>query len=216
MGCQLTHLLRSQGAADGQHLSHRIASSHARPPRVQLRFDIGWRLPGKRRVCGAHPFPAWTMAACTFRRIEGRYRGQRFARRRQAGIVSCYQRAVFAIQPPDYAPHLSMFASAVGIVVHLSVEIAGVEPGQPGRKPSVAFSAKPVTSGAGMAGPSVTATKGDDLAAFPKSAVATGSAAAGKREGNSRKQAKHPPRNRSSGCRFHWQRTKAEWGYVSS
>ena len=173
MACKQAHLRWRQRPADREHLAHAIAAPLARAPRLQLGGDISGRLTGERRIGGVPTFARSAVASSAPLTVKLRSVCKRRAGGRKGRIVRRNLGTIRPTEAPDDRAHFKMLPAAVGIVVHLAMEVPCIEPRQPGRQAAVAFAFQTVTRRAGMARPSVAAAKGDYLAGCTEGGVAT-------------------------------------------
>lgn len=98
-----------------------------------------------------------------------------------------------------------MLAAAIGIVVELALQIAGVQPGQSGRQPTIAFTLQAVTGRTGRFRATVPPAERDHLAVRAKgwvSVILPAAAGSEKSQGGNKAEAAHPSRNRRCHHRF--------------
>ncbi|HMO74846.1 MAG TPA: hypothetical protein PKD99_05055 [Sphingopyxis sp.] len=223
MGCHGPKLIRRKAAADLAHLAQRVVVAPAHAPGVELRFEIGGGLPGERRIARPHAFAVVAVAGRArlkpARRVAALVEGGagRVGRAggrggdRQGGIIGRNLAPVAAVQPRGDSAHRAMVAPPARIIVELAVEIAGVEPGEPRRLPSVALAREAVAGEAGGARTAIATAEGDRLARRAKGAFVRRGAATGDRReaeekgephgrGTNPKQGWFPLRNRRGGA----------------
>lgn len=144
-----------------------------------MRDDVrGW-LASERRIARPYAFASSPMAARASRDVKRRGMGNRFGASRQGGVIRGDFRPVFAVQPPGDGTHFGVLAAAVGIVVELSMQIPGIQPGKPRCQAAVALAPETVAGCAGMGGSAIAATERDDLTTAAKRRITAARAAPG-------------------------------------
>ncbi len=185
-------LCLSQAATDFQHDPAGVASPLAFPPLMKLVGKIGWRLSAESRIGRSSPFAVEPMAIGAgskpapgiARRPERWRRAGPGWRRGEAhcSIMSGNGLAVDRLQLRGEIFHLGMLSKALGIGLHLPVEVAEIEAGQPRCAGAIAEAVEAVTGGAGEAGAAISATQCNQLSRFQEaigSCPFDGGAAAG-------------------------------------
>lgn len=195
----------------------------SRPPVLHLLRQIGGGLPGKRRVGRADACAVSAVAGCAGGQIAGGIAlviealgtglgggcsgwSSRFfaASKAKPGIISRNFAAICAVQIQHNAPHHGMVAAAIGIIIHLAVKIARIKARKTGDQMAIAFAAQPVAGGAGGLRAAVAATKSDDLAGRPESALLGRWTAGGQKNGKKKANAAHAFGTNAGWQRFPW------------
>ncbi len=154
----------------------RIIVPLAGPPRLELLFEIGGRLARKRGIAGV----AFAILGVTGRASgktasgiaklvqslapAGGGAGEGRGRYGKSSIIGRDLRAIAVIEAERDRAHQKMLAPAIGIIVDLAVEIAGIEPGKARGVLPVAFAAQAVAGKARGLGAGIAAAHRDRLA----------------------------------------------------
>lgn len=106
------------------------------------------------------------VAAGIAEQIDRRRRsgGDETRRGRQAGVPHGHGATIVVAETPGHRGHHRIGTPAVGVVVQLFAQIAGVQPRQPGRADSVPLAVQPVTEETGVRRASMAAAHGQQLA----------------------------------------------------
>jgi hypothetical protein len=84
-------------------------------------------------------------------------------RRRHVGVELRHRAAVAVVQPARHFPHHNVLPNVPGIVLHLLLQIAGVQAGQSRHADPVARAVQTVTAETRVGGSALPAAHGDDL-----------------------------------------------------
>lgn len=154
-----TALGRRKLLADSQHDLARIAAAAPLPPQVHLLREVGGGLPRQRRIAWSCAFATHAVAGgaglYAARGITPVVQGggalerrQAHGRRRKGGIVQGNGLLLAVGQPLGNPLHLRVLPPAVGIGAKLTLQVPGVEPGEPRRGGAVALAVQPMAGNA--------------------------------------------------------------------
>lgn len=182
----------------GGHDAARIVPAVAGLPAVQLLQQIGIGLAGDLRIAavarafavrpvtgGAGDDPARRIAAQIDR---WRRRGGAAPRRGHGGVIVGDRPAAVGVQRLGDPRHLIVRPEARGVILHLFLQIAGLQPGQARCGRAVALALQPVAGKAGVGRPAGAAAHGDDLAGAAEGAVRPAGRGIARRHGQERQQ----------------------------
>lgn len=173
-------------AADAGHGPVGIAPTVARFPSRKLLHHIGLALARNGRNARL-PLPGRPVTARTVGRVEGLRDGVGSRRdgpcgRLEAGVIFGDSKTFVHRQLPRDGAHLRMRSQPFVVESELANQIASVQPCQPRREVSIAFTDDTMANRAGIACSGIASGKGDDLAAFAISRRSAGVGRAGAEE----------------------------------